>query len=79
MTTVQDIINHGIFSMFNGDTLIDSSEVRCDGCRKFIPLSKWILFDSDCDVCGSHPAIACPECGWSQDEITNNKLYVMNL
>ena len=79
MTTVLEIINHGIFDMFNGDILSNESEIRCDGCQKFIPISDWKLIEISCDVCGYHPGIECPECNWFQDWISNNKLYVRNI
>jgi DNA-directed RNA polymerase subunit RPC12/RpoP len=45
--------------------------VRCVGCENESRLSEWNLdAELPCDDCGSHMAVACPNCGdgyqWSQ-------------
>jgi hypothetical protein len=79
MTTLDEIEEQGIRSIFDKDLSTDSNEVLCDGCHKWSPLAKWKYIEVECDLCGSHPGIECPLCNWYQDWISHNKLYTRHV
>lgn len=41
----------------------DSSEIKCSECNEFSPLSEWKLGEVECEDCGDHPAMICPQPG----------------
>ena len=42
--------------------ITDGSIIECPECNKSTPLSDWVESAVDCDICGDHASIVCPEC-----------------
>jgi Zn finger protein HypA/HybF involved in hydrogenase expression len=36
-------------------------EIECPECKTFYSASEWNAYDTDCDSCGSHPILKCPQ------------------
>lgn len=49
--------------------LEDNSEVQCPDCDKWSALSTWERGYVDCETCGDHASMDCPECGAAHDHV----------
>lgn len=49
--------------------LSDESEVFCRECGEWSPIADWTEGEIDCETCGSHSAIMCPQCGEAYDHV----------
>ena len=47
----------------------DLSDVRCNECMEFSPISEWIEGSVGCDDCGDHSTMECPKCGYEEDHV----------
>lgn len=45
----------------------DRTFYRCDECKQVTPKRSWLASYVDCELCGSHEAVSCPECGEDYD------------
>lgn len=56
---IQDIVYE---TAFPDDTIdLPGLEIECPECNVFIVASKWKVVDTDCESCGSHPVLMCPQ------------------
>lgn len=48
--------------VFDEDDARDSStvEIECPECLVFYPGHMWTAYQTDCESCGSHPVLKCP-------------------
>ncbi len=53
----------------------DESEVKCNECGEFSPLSDWTEGYVGCEDCGDHDAMRCPrvECEHCEDHVYSDR------
>lgn len=52
----------------NKNAVTKDSKVQCCECMKYIAIEDWEEFSAECELCGDHSALICPEC----DEIIDS-------
>lgn len=54
---------------FKREPVRDGDQVKCPDCGTWSPLADWKEGFVECDTCGDHSAMECPECGEGVDHI----------
>ena len=55
---IQDIVYRT--ADFDGPLDIPGAKIECPECKEFHDASAWSAYDVDCESCGSHPILNCP-------------------
>lgn len=45
---------------FEGPLDMEGKEIECPECAAYHPASSWSAWDVNCESCGSHPILMCP-------------------
>jgi hypothetical protein len=57
----------------------NDSEIQCPSCLLWLHISNWKLYETECDSCGGHDVMHCPECHEEIDRFYTSKVIVSRL
>lgn len=46
----------------DGDNLTENSSIECNECLSWVKAYNWREIYVECETCGDHPYLLCPEC-----------------